>query len=432
MRDSLQTLISKAKYAQKDEEENRDDDRVLGLNWGSQNFAIGASLNWNIYKTSINGHIKYVGEDFYSAGSPNQLSDTREFGGRIEQDILGFWDLGFQYQINVENAAKGKKTNIFGLSEGTEWGLFGDDESSWFDKHELDNDRTKYIQNVGLDNLFKINKNVDVSFAYNFEYKTQYRPFQLHHNYVLEDGIYRDGWFDTRKGRDSTLIVEDDDSTYVDRERWAEYMALAKDSVIASRFQERLFKHTWNLGATVRAFNSVFKVNGLWTYRTDGSVFHRDSLVEDMDLSNSTWGKLGYYFGGSNYFEQSYPISVTTTLPILQNRFAITPRFKSYNRDNMGEFEIYIEDEFEMPFKNRFLILGINSSFRYMTTNWEENDKDIEETEMDILSNVNLRVNHNKKFYTEWFVGTAVYFRPDNKSNEYSDIYMGVNAHYVF
>jgi hypothetical protein len=67
-----------------------------------------------------------------------------------------------------------------------------------------------------------------------------------------------------------------------------------------------------------------------------------------------------------------------------------------------------------------------------MTTNWEENDKDIEETEMDILSNVNLRVNHNKKFYTEWFVGTAVYFRPDNKSNEYSDIYMGVNAHYVF
>ena len=432
MRDSLQTLISKAKYAQKDEEENRDDDRVLGLNWGSQNFAIGASLNWSIYKTSINGHIKYVGEDFYSAGSPNQLSDTREFGGRIEQDILGFWDLGFQYQINVENAAKGKKTNIFGLSEGTEWGLFGDDESSWFDKHELDNDRTKYIQNVGLDNLFKINKNVDVSFAYNFEYKTQYRPFQLHHNYVLEDGIYRDGWFDTRKGRDSTLIVEDDDSTYVDRERWAEYMALAKDSVIASRFQERLFKHTWNLGATVRAFNSVFKVNGLWTYRTDGSVFHRDSLVEDMDLSNSTWGKLGYYFGGSNYFEQSYPISVTTTLPILQNRFAITPRFKSYNRDNMGEFEIYIEDEFEMPFKNRFLILGINSSFRYMTTNWEENDKDIEETEMDILSNVNLRVNHNKKFYTEWFVGTAVYFRPDNKSNEYSDIYMGVNAHYVF
>ena len=45
---------------------------------------------------------------------------------------------------------------------------------------------------------------------------------------------------------------------------------------------------------------------------------------------------------------------------------------------------------------------------------------------------MNVRVNHNKKFYTEWFVGSAVYFRPDNKSNEYSDIYMGVNAHYVF
>ena len=48
MRDSLRVLIREAKLAQKEDEEDRDDDRVLGLNWGSQNFAIGASLNWNI------------------------------------------------------------------------------------------------------------------------------------------------------------------------------------------------------------------------------------------------------------------------------------------------------------------------------------------------------------------------------------------------
>ena len=432
MRDSLPKLIDKAKAVQKEEEDERDDDRVLGLNWGSQNFAIGASLNWNIYKTSINGHIKYVGEEFYSAGSPNQLSDTREFGGRLEQDILGFWDLGFSYQINVENAAKGKKTNIFGLGEGTEWGLFPDEDSPWFDEHELDNDRAKYIQNAGLDNTFKINKNVDVNVGYNFEYKTQYRPFQLHYNYTLEDGIYRDGWFDARKGRDSTMIVEGKDTTYVDAERWSEYIALAKSPYLASRFQERLFKHTWNLGTAIRAYNSVFKVGGQWTYRTDGSKFHKDSLIKDMDLSNETFDKLGYYFGGSNYFEQTYPISVTTTLPILQNRFSLTPRFKSYNRDDMSEFEISIEDDFEMPFKNNFFVLGANASFRYMSTDWEEDGESFDETETDVLGTVNLRVNHNKRFYTEWYTGAAFYYRPDNLSNEYKDVFVGVNAHYVF
>jgi len=432
MRDSLRALVREAKNVQKDEEEDRDKGRVLGLNWGSQNFAIGASLNWNIYKTSISGHIKYVGEDFYSAGSPNQLSDTREFGGRLEQDILGFWDLGFGYQINVENAAKGKKTNIFGLSEGSEWGLFGEDEGKWFDEHELDIDRTKYIHNIGLDNQFKVNKTLDLSLAYNFEYKTQYRPFQLHHDFILEDGIYKDKWFHTRRGRDSTMIVDGDDSTYVDASRWSEYMALASEPFLASRFQEKLFKHTWNVGATVRAFNSVIKANGVFTYRVDGSLFHRDSLVEDLTFSNDTWGKLGYFFGGSDYFEHSYPISVATTLPILQNRFAVTPRFKSYNRDNMGEFEISIEDEFEMPLKDRFFILGINAGFRYMNTEWEEDDKDLSETETDILGGANFRINHTKHFYSEWFAGTALYFRPDNLSNEYTDIYFGVNAHYVF
>ena len=433
MRDSLRTLISEAKSVQKQEEENRDDERVLGLNWGSQNFAVGASLNWSFNKTSIDGHIKYVGEDFYSAGSPNQLSDTRELGVHLEQqNILKFWNLGISYQVNVENAAKGNKKNIFGLKEGSEWGLFDNVSDSWLDKHELDYDRTKYIQNARIDNTFKINKNVSANFSYNLEYKTQHRPFQLQSNYALDDGIYKDGWFSARNGRDSILIVNGGDSSYVDSARWIRYMGLAEEPYLASCFQERLLKHTWNIGATLRARKSVIKANGILALRTDESIFHKDKPIKGMNLSDTNWSKLGYYFGGSNYFEQAYPISVTTTLPILQNRFGITPRYKSYNRDDMSELEFTVEDEIEIPFMSRFLILDISSSFRYMNTGWKEAGEDVKETEMDILSNVNVRMNHNKKFYTEWFVGSAVYFRPDNKSNEYSDIYMGVNAHYVF
>ena len=434
MRESLRTLISEAKSVQKQEQDDRDEGRVMGLNWGSQNFAIGASLNWSTNKTSINTHIKYVGEDFYSAGSPDQLSDTREFGVRVDQhDILGFWNLGLGYQVNVEKAAHEDKTNIFGLSEGSEWGLFGGASDSWLEEHELDNDRTKYIQKARIDNIFKINKNLSASFSYNFEYMTQHRPFQLHGSNNLEDGIYKDGWFSARKGRDSTLLVNKGDSAYVDTERWEEYMDLIEAPYLASCFQEKIFKNIWNVGATFRATKkSVIKANGVFAMRTDASVFHKDELIKNMDLANSTWGKLGYYFSGANYFEQAYPISVTTIFPILQNRFAFTPRYKSYNRDDMSEIEYTVEEEIEVPFMNRFLVLDISSSFRYMNTDWNEEGKDFKETEMDILGNANLRVNHNKKFYTEWFAGTAIYLRPDNKSYQYSDIYMGVNAHYVF
>ena len=189
---TLHYLVSKAKTVQKEAESDRDDDRVLGQHWGSQNFALGASLNWNINRTRIAGHVKYVGENYYSAGSPDQLSNAREFGASLEQDIKKFWTLGLDYQINVENAAHGRKKNLAGLAEGTHFGLVSDEDNDWFESHELDNDRTKYIHNFGLDNTFTINPRVQITTGYNMEFRDQYRPLQLRGNYMLEDGIYRD------------------------------------------------------------------------------------------------------------------------------------------------------------------------------------------------------------------------------------------------
>ena len=326
MRDSLRTLIREAKSLKKEYDSDRDDDRVLGLNWGSQNFAIGASLFWNIYKTTISGHLKYVGEDYYSAGSPDQLSDTREFGGNIEQIITKFWTLNFGYLLNIENAANGDKTNLLGLGEGTRWGLFNDSDSKWFEEHELDYGRTKYIQNWSLGNDFKIGKNVDVSVGYNLEYRTQYRPNQIHVDPILKDGIYKDGWFAPRQGRTTTEIVDGEITAVLDSARWAEYMNLSDEDYLASKFQERIYKNTWALDLTVRGFSTIFKAGGRWILRSDDSKFYKDALISGMDLSNTTWAKLGYYFGGADYFEHAYPLSATTTLKRVQNRFKRTSR----------------------------------------------------------------------------------------------------------
>ena len=432
MRDSLRTLVREAKQLKKDYESDRDDDRVLGLNWGSQNFAIGASLDWKIYKTTISGHLKYVGEDFYSAGSANQLADTREFGGDIEQIITNFWTLNFGYLLNIENAANESKTNLLGLGEGTRWGLFNDDDSKWFEEHELDYNRTKYIQNWNLGNSFKIGKNVNVDVGYNLEYRTQYRPYQLHGDYVLEDGIYNDDWFAARKDKETTKIIIGKDTTEVDAERWAEYMGLSGEKYLASKFQERIYKNAWSLDLSVHANKTIFKAGGRWTIRTDDSKFYKDDLIDNMDLANTTWAKMGYYFGGADYFEQAYPLSATTTLKQVQNQFGFTPRLKNYKRNDMTEREFTVNDELEISFLRRFLILTISGEFRYMTTDWEEEDDSFDETETDVLGSTSLRVNHTQHLSTEWYTGAAFYYRPDNLSDEYKDIYGGVRVNYVF
>ncbi len=432
MKDSLRTLIRDAKDIQRTSEDDRDDGRVLGENWGSQNFALSASLNWNIFKTHIYGHIKYVGEDFYSAGSNDQMADYRQFDGRLEQEIFKWWVLGFNYEIDIENAASGSKTNLLGLGEGTRWGLFPDNDSKWFEENELAMDRTRYTQNIGTDQTFNINKNVTVTAGYRFQYQKQYRHYQLHGDYDLNSGIYRDDWFNARKGRATEAVVLNGDTTIVDSARWAEYNSLSDEKYLASKFQERIFKHTINAGVSVKAFNTTFKADGRWSFRIDGSKFLKDSLVEDMDLSDETWSKLGYYYGGSNYFEHMYPVSATTSFKNIQNRFSVTPRFKSYKRDDMEEAEITIGDDFEIPFMNRFLILGVNGEFRYMATDWEEDGESFDESETDILGSVNLRVNHTNHLFSEWNFGAAFYERPDDLSSEYHDIFGGVNVNYVF
>ncbi|MBR6379034.1 MAG: right-handed parallel beta-helix repeat-containing protein [Fibrobacter sp.] len=428
----LHELVKEAKKVQKEAESDRDDDRVLGQHWGSQNFALGASLNWNINRTRIAGHIKYIGEDFYSAGSPDQLSNTREFGASLEQDIKKFWTLGLGYQIDVENAAHGRKKNLAGLAEGTHFGLSSDEPSDWFEEHELDNDRTRYINNFEFDNTFNINSRIQITAGYDLEFRNQYRPLQLRGDYMLEDGIYRDEYFTEGKGAKTAIV--NGDTVMVDSARWADYMSLADESYLASKFEERLYRQSISAGISFKAAQSVFKINGRWTLRTDDSRFHKDSLIDefDLDLEDTTWAKLGYYYHGGDYFEQSYPLSITTTLKSMQNHFQVVYRQKTYVRNEMIEDEITVEDEYEVPFFNRFLIFTLNGQFRYMLTEWTESNEDFDEEEMDVLGKLNVRVNHNKHFYSDWYVGSAIYYRPDYLSNEYKDIYGGINLNYVF
>lgn len=432
MQDSLLTLVKKAKEIQTSYERTRDDDRALGMSWRNQNFAFGLFGNWSYKATTIRGHAKYVGENFYSAGSPDQFADTREYGIDIDQGFFDVWDLNLSYNVLVENAAKGSKMNLLGFGEGTMHGIAPDMDSQWFKEHELDVDRTRYTHNAGIGNAFHITDAFSLRAGYGFEYKTQYRPLQLHATYTEDSKVYTDEWFAPRKGKATTKYDTGDSTIEIDKERWSAYKALEGEDNIASNFEERLFKHTWNAGVTFRKGPTTVNMDAKFALRIDDSKFHNDELVKDFDFSDETWGKLGYYYGGTDYFEHKYPIVATTAFEPFQNRFSLTPRFKTYNRDDMEEAELTVSDELEIPFLREFLVLGFNGEFRYMATTWEEGNKDASEKETDFIGNTSLRINHSKHFYSEWVFGAGIFYRPDYLSNEYKDIYGGLNLSYTF
>lgn len=432
MQDSLQALIREAKKIQKEMESERDDERALSLNWGNQDIAFNINANWEYKETSLSAYIKYIGENFYSAGSPDQLSDVREFGINLHQGLLNFWDLDLNYSLLVENAANGNKTNWLGFGEGTRHGLFPDTDSKWFKDHERDIDRTRYTHNASIDNAMVLTKDVHVHFGYDIEYKNQYRQFQLHPIYTEASKVYTDSYFAVREGKPTTKYDTGDKTIEIDKERWNAYKALAHEDFIASQFQERIFKHSWNLGFSLHKNLTTLKADGRFTWRLDASKFDNDSLVKDFDFSNKTWGALGYYYGGTDYFEQRYSISATTNAPKFQNHFTIAPKFKTYSRDNQEESEVHISDELEFPLRDGFFTLSLNGDMCYTITTWDEQGIDQKEKELDLLGDFHFRVNHSSHFYSEYFIGAGFYHRPENLSNEYKDVFGGINLNYTF
>lgn len=432
MQDSLLSLIKTAKKVQQETETDRDDDRTMGIDWSNQNIAFGMSGNWEYKETALNAYMKYIGKNYYSAGSPDQLSDVREFGVSLHQGLFDVWDLDLNYALLIENAASGGKKNLFGFGEGTHHGLFPDTESQWYKDHERDIDRTRYTQNAGIGNFFQVSKDVQLHAGYDFEYKKQYRPFQLHAMYTEESKVYADKYFAPRKGKATTKYDTGDKTVEIDKDRWNAYKSLAREEFIASKFQERTYKHSVNAGMQLHKGITTVKIDGKFTWRLDGSKFLNDSLVKDFDFSDETWGALGYYYGGADYVEQSYPIVATTKNPFFQHRFSITPRFRTYERDDMEESEVNINEEAEFPFLDEFLLLSLNGELNYLMTTWNEQGKDFKEKELDIVGDIRFRINHSKHFYSEYIVGAGLHNRPDNLSNEYKEAFGGINLSYTF
>lgn len=430
MQEELIRLLELAKDVyekSKDEEESPSDVK----SWDGQNYSVAASLRWEIGKVLIQGHLGFVGSSFYSAGSPDLVQNSRQFGGSIEQKLMDFWKLTMGYELVVENASHGNKYNVFGLSEGSEWGVFLGADEDWLEEHDQDENRTLYDHTASISNVFDISQKLQLTVGYSVNLRNRWTNQRLYADYSLSSGVYEDSWFAARE-KNVLKIPNGNDTLYLDSLRWADYYELAGEEYLATQFNERIAKHTINLEMKFNLPKNVLKVGGIWTFREDLSRFVQDELIQDLNLSDETFGILGYYFHGADYFEQRYPVSLMTNFSRIRNMISVTPRYKLYNRDDMKDFEWKLIESLNVALSKNFIDLSLTGGIRQEFLSRKEMGKKITTDESDYEGAMTLKFFHTDNFTTEWTVGTFLNYRPDLRSDEYKDLYGIVNLNYVF
>jgi hypothetical protein len=430
MRAELKEILKLASETLKKHREKNDDDEN---EWTAQNLALSGSYNWKGNSTEIDAHFRIVGRNYYSAGSPDMLQNSRQLGIDLDQKIKDFWQLGVGYELNIENVSgSGDAYNVFGFAEGSKLGLVPGADDDWLKKHEQDDPRTLYDHDFDLKNTFKIRDSVELVARYSLNYRTRSTSQRLYGNFFGSSGIYSDPWFAKQKGKKTIKVDTDDGSIEIDSARWAKYAALQDEEYLATQFDERLLKHTFELGATFRFPKNVFKIGGVWSFRTDLSKFNQDDLLDGFDFTDETYGLLGYHFHGSDFFEMRYPLSLTTTLERWRNTLSVTPRYRSYNTNDMSEFEWNLMEDATFVLNPAFLDLLFHADIRQNFMSRKEEGKTVDEMEMDLDLSMGLKFQLTEKFSMEWTFGTFFNYRPDNESDDYRDIYGTASFNYDF
>jgi hypothetical protein len=435
MRDSLKVLRTQALNVRDSAQVATEDGRALGLNWGSQDFALRGEAHWQFWKTTLSGKLRYVGSHYVSPGSEGLAQNSREIALGWEQALRPWWTSDLDYSLQIEGAAQGAATNLLGLGEGTRYGLFQPD-NSWHDEHILSTNRARYTQHATLKQMWKVAPSAELSASYDFEYRNQYKPTLLRSDLSSAGGIWQDPWFKARPGRDSLYFVNGSDSVAVDALRWAQYQRLGASGTLAYGLREQSYTQTPGVSASYKAGKALLKLSGRWTWLTDISIFTRDSLhaLDSLGLADSTWSKLGYEFHGNEYFEHSYPLTISIVQKNLSNRIELSPRFKDYVRLDRSETEWRITDRMEIPLRQRRYLVRMLGDFRWMGAHWTERESQSRESESewDVIGELSLRINHTEHFYTEYTVRGEDYRRPDYLENQYRDLYTGLSVYYGF
>lgn len=427
MRDMLRSLLKSAREILRSYKKRENDPSKIS-EWDGQNIAAQAGFRWGMGKTILSGHFKYVGSKFYSAGSPDLLSNYRQMDLNLDQRLFDFWSLSLGYELHVENASAGNKYNIFGFKEGSVYGLPFESTSSWEDKHAEDENRAQFIHDVLFKNSFKLSM-FDISLKYKLNLRNRNRPLHLYSDYDFGSGVLKDSWFLSDGEGPSYIFDNHGEVVKVDSSRFDQYYGLRDEPFLASRFEERILKHNVELELTLKLKNHAVRVGGTWIYRDDLSEFRNDDLLNGFDFEDRTYGYLGYYFHGADFFEQRYLVSWAVNYDRWRNQLSVAPRYKSYNRDDMSEFEWSLNETFEKVLIDSRLETSLSGNVRQEIVKRHAGE---DEFEADFGASGTMTVHYTKDLYSDYTLGAYYCYRPDSRADQYKDFYASFNLNYAF
>lgn len=366
LRDSLLVLQDLALNARDSMQRAAKENRIFGYNANARNLA--ASLEWRrqFALGLLRASARFVGDRYFSQGAASLLQNSRIYEWGWSQALFPWWDLEFGYSLMVENASDKTKDglNVLGFGEGSRWGLRPN--ASWHEFH-LDSVRARRVQKVFMEQNWRAGTQLDLQFIYGVEHRDAFTNTWLRRDFSPLSAVFLDPWFAPRATgfATSTLQTATGDTVQVDSARWSQLAISGGNDTLAKGFREVEWLQNASFHVGWRRPNIAMRLGVEGSLLSDASRFTKNSLIQDMDLQDSTWGKLGYEFGRRSYWEAGLPMVATLRIGALGSRTTFRPRWRDYSgSENRQKFEWNLAERLDIPLYRRKLSLGISGEIR--------------------------------------------------------------------
>ncbi|MBO7131524.1 MAG: hypothetical protein J6V65_05225, partial [Fibrobacterales bacterium] len=302
------------------------DEYVSGFEISGDRFGAEFDVDWHHARSAVNFGCRVLGRDFVSPGSPDLVSNRREYFLKMAQGVSNWWKVDFDGRLSVEDAsADAKQLNFFGFGEGSIFGI--DPDRSNLAKLDENRVRPRTSLDLRLGNAWRLPAGFGFDLGYAFGHRHRRTTRLLLKDTTAFGSVVSDPFFD-------------------DASAWKKYADLP--DTLASGFVQKLAMHSlsarlsWNGGRVGLAAGTELR------WDSDLSDFDHWSVEKsDWDLRDTTWGKMGYEFGRNDAFVVSVPLEFRLRWNVFSNRLAGRYTSREYAEYERSEGEWSLAETFE-------------------------------------------------------------------------------------
>ena len=308
------------------------------------NFAGAIDVSWRHAKSAVEFGCRYLGRNFVSPGSPNLVSNSREYTVRLAQGVSYWWDVEANAALTVEDAsAHASHLNFFGFGEGSLLGVDSDPEA--LERLGERRTRPRLVLDVDLSNRWTIPGGFELRLGYDYGVRRRRTARTLQKNVSSDAGVFADPFFASASS-DADVFYYNSGAYKVDSARWSAYDALP--DTLGRGFVQKLVSH--RLSANLSWTRSWLTLSGGTELRwdLDESEFDHYSFEKsDWKLADTTWSKMGHLYGQNDAFIASFPLEFRARTKRFDNRLRLQWTSRDYADLERAESEWSLMESFE-------------------------------------------------------------------------------------